>query len=301
MKKFSLVLIVLFSISLSCKKEYSLQKFSISDPITDIGYSAKTFAVSNQADLLLKTPTGLKIHIPAYSFVNKLGQVIADNIIIEVKEYLRPGAMILYDKPSSAGGRPLESGGEFLIGATSGTEKLKLAPGVFIQLDLPKTGVKLSGMRVFNGVVNSSLPDNVDWAINTNSGNVVTPIDSSSLSAYSLFCDSIDWINCDRYAAQQVVDYTIYSGNSPDPDKTIAYIHFTGRNSVISADTVGSPIIFRAGVLEGPATVVGICIKNGERYVSLSSVTMKRGGSVTMNNFIKMTEEELKQKLRALR
>lgn len=179
MKKFILFLIACPFIFLSCKKEYSLQNFSIGNSITDISYSEKTFSVNNHTELLLKTPTGLKVHIPAYAFVNSLGQTINDNIIITVKEYLKPDAMILYNKPSSAGGRPLESGGEFFIGAMRGTEKLKLVPGIFIQLDLPKIGVKLSGMRVFNGVVNPSQPDNVDWVLNNNSGSIVAPIDST--------------------------------------------------------------------------------------------------------------------------
>ena len=293
-------MIVGFCLVLSCQKEYSLQNFSIGNSITDISYSEKTFSVNNQADLLLKTPTGLKIHIPAYAFVNGTGQPVSDNIIIEVKEYLKPDAMILYNKPSAAGDKPLESAGEFFIGAMRGTEKLKLAPGIFIKLDLPKIGVNLNGMKVFNGIVNSSLPGNVDWVLNNNGGNIVAPIDSTALSPFGLFCDEIEWINCDRYLPDQVIDYDIQPGNCPDPDKTMVYVHFTGRNTVISGFKTGSPAIFRARMIEGPVTIVGLSIINGERYVSLNSKTIRRGESVTMN-FITMNEAELKQKLKALR
>jgi hypothetical protein len=301
MKRFSVILVVFTCIFFSCKKEYSLQKFSIDGSVTDISYSEKTFSVNNHADLLLKTPTGLKIHIPAYAFVNSLGQPVSDNIIIEVKEYLKPDAMILHNKPSVSGGRPLESGGEFFIGAIRGTDKLKLAPGIFIQLDLPKIGVDLKGMKVFNGIPTASSTANIDWVLNNNSGNVVAPIDSSALTPYALFSDNIDWINCDRYPIEQVVDYDIYTGNSPDPNKTFAYIHFTGRNSVMTSYKVGTQSLLRAGVLELEATIVGLCIKDNERYVSIMPATLRRGGSTTLDRFVKMTEDELKQKLKTLR
>ena len=299
MKWFSVILIAFICLILSCRKEYSLQKFNIGTSASDISYSEKTFLVSNHADLLLKTPTGAKLHFPAYAFVNKLGQTVADNITIEVKEILKPDAMILHNILSVSGNELLESGGEFYIGVKSGSEKLKLAPGVYMKMSLPNIGVNVSGMQVFNGKVDTTT-GNFNWQLNTNPGNLVAAdsTGNSNFDSYSLFSYELEWINCDRFINEPKFDLTVYPGNSPNVDSTDGYIQLPGRNSAMFLMNNGITLYGR--VIAGPVAIIGICRSNGVLKASIQKINIGSVQSSTMN-FVTMSEAELKQKLKALR
>ena len=269
---------------------------------TTLSYAERTFSVSNSQKVDLETSTGLKIHIPAADFVNELGQPVTNNIIIEVKEILRPDAMILNDMPTVSNGRLLESAGEFFIGAKSGNEQLKLAPGFFIQLDLPDLGVNMDGMQVFNGK-RDPITGDFNWQLNNNPGNnVIRVVDSSSFATnkeyYSLFSENLEWINVDKLVNEPTFQFDVAFGNTPDADSTAVYLHLSGRNSVLNL--YRNTQHFSTNTIAGPATIVGICRRNGELQASISKVTIN-AGQTSMLNFIRMTEVELKQKLKALR
>jgi hypothetical protein len=300
MKRYFLVVTslvcLLFTIHSCTSKELS---FTVK---TTLSYSEKTFSVNNHTKLDLETPTGLKIHIPASAFVNKTRQPVADNIMIEVKEILRPDAMILNDMPTVSNGRPLESAGEFFIGARSGNEQLELAAGFLIQLDLPDLDVNMNGMQVFNGKRDAST-GYFNWQLNTNPGNdVIRVVDSSNFVSsreyYSLFSDNLDWINVDKILNEPTFRFDVSYGNTPNIDSTAAYLHLSGRNSVLNM--YWSMQNFSTNAIAGPATLVGICRKNGELYASISKM-MIHAGQTGLLNFTKMTEGELKQKLKVLR
>ena len=299
MKWFLIIFVVFACIILSCQKEHSLQKFSLNGSVNDISYSEKTFLVNNHADILLKTPTGLKIHFPAYAFVNQLGQTIADNITIEIKEILKPDAMILQNVLSVSGSELLESGGEFYVGVKSGPDKLKMAPGVYMKMDLPNIGVNLSGMQVFNGRIDT-ITGNFNWQLNTNPGNVVAAdsTGSSNFDSYSLFSYELEWLNVDKFINEPKFDLTVHPGNTPNVDSTDGYIQLLGRNSAMFLMNNGTSLY--GNVIAGPVAIIGICRSNGFFKASIQKINISSAQSSTMN-FVTMSEAELKQKLKALR
>jgi hypothetical protein len=193
----------------------------------------------------------------------------------------------------------LESGGEFYIGVTSGSEKLKMAPWVYMKMNLPKIGVDVSSMRVFNGKIDT-VTGNMNWQLNTSPGNLVA-VDStpnSNFDSYSLFSYELDWINCDRFINEPKFDLTVHPGNTPNIDSTDCFVQLLGRNSAMFLWENGGS--FYRQVIAGPIAIIGICRSNGVLKASIQKINIGSGQSSTMN-FVTMSEAELKQKLKALR
>lgn len=274
-----------------CRKEVSFE--------SNIGYYENTYVMKSSYPTQLKTPSGLLIKFPADAFVRKSdGVSVNGDVSLVVKEILSPGAMIFKNKPSQSAGRPLESGGEFYIGATSSAnEPLKLAAGKLVEMRLPPVSYSMNGMFVFKGEEGPG--GVVNWQLNNGSGVRVSNRDTSGArDGYYMFSDQIDWINCDRYPTEPKITYTVNTGNCPDRDSTSVYVHFTGRNSVTTIYPVNGS--FRSDYLvTTPATIIGICQKNGQFFLSATKVSLQNGGETTMQ-FSSTNQEALKARLAQL-
>lgn len=259
------------------------------------------FSFANSAGTIIQMSKGTKIHLPQNAFADLNNTVINGQVNIEVKQLLSPGDMILNDIPSISYGAALESGGEFFIGATSNNKELRLATGKKIQVELPVLGVNMDNMKVFNGYTwaNDSIPlrgSPFNWSANNRAGNVVQ---RDSLSAYSMFCDSIKWINCDKLLDGTPVNCQILFGNCPSAAETRVFVHFTGRNSVISLSQSRNGPYFTGTLITAPVTITGICIKDGSLWASVTKANLQNGQSYTMN-FSETNDETLKATLSSL-
>ncbi|MEI9808380.1 MAG: hypothetical protein WDO16_11195, partial [Bacteroidota bacterium] len=285
-----------------CQPETSfLQKekqTSLSDFYKSNSSPAQTFAVNNVSGGVMTTSGGAKIHFPANGFVTESGAPVSGNVDIAVKEIFTPIDMILNNMPAMSGGLPLESGGEFEVKVTKNGQRLKLASGNFLQIEIPaRANVDMNGMQVFNGVKDAK--GNIDWSPNSTPGNFVVG-DSTLFTHSSLFCDSVNWINCDKFYNEPTVSFSVYPANAPSNDSTNVFVHLTGRNSVVKMNwTQGLSYFNSDKLLAVPSTIVGISIKNGQLYASVTPVSVQNGQSVTMD-FAPYTEAQLKQKLSQL-
>lgn len=258
----------------------------------------QSFLVNNTSGGLMTTEKGVKIHFPANGFVTESGTPVTGNVSIAVKEILTPAEMILNNMPTMSDGKALESGGEFHIKVTKDGQSLKLAPGNYLQIAIPqRPGINMNDMQVFNGARDAD--GNVNWIANTNPGNFVVP--DSSLFYYSnLFCDSVNWINCDKFYNEPTVQFSVYPGNAPSNDSTNVFVHLSGRNSVVRMNwTQGMSYFTSNQVLPVASTIVGISVRNGQLYASLIPVNVQDGQSVTLN-FSAYTESQLRQLLAQL-
>ncbi|HEY0058261.1 MAG TPA: hypothetical protein VGB56_03940, partial [Flavisolibacter sp.] len=197
--------------------------------------------------------------------------------------------------PTMSNGLPLLSGGEFFVRVSQNNQELKLAPDMFIRLEVtPAAGADMDGMQVFNGDTSSGT---LNWILNTSPANFVGRDTLSS--TISLFADSLQWLNIDKFINEPKITYTVNPGNSPNPDSTAVFVHLTGQQSVLRfpAETTN----FTSGnMIAAPATLVGICVVEGQLYYAMLPVVMKSGGTATLT-FEKIEENVLKQKLAALK
>jgi hypothetical protein len=260
--------------------------------------SVQSFAVNNSSGGVSTTSQGVKIYFPPNGFVTESGSSVTGNVDVSIKEILTPQEMILNNMPSMSGGMPLESGGEFQIKVSKNGQPLKLSAGNFLKIEIPKKpAISMSGMQVFNGV--SDAQGNTDWRLNNNPGNFV--VGDSTLFAYSsLFCDNINWINCDKFYNEPTVTFTVYPNNAPSNDSTNVFVHLTGRNTVVKMNWTRGLSYFNSDkLLAVPSTIVGISVKNGQLYASVTPVNIQNGQSVTMN-FSPYSESQLKTRLAQL-
>jgi len=296
---FCLFVALLFS---ACEPETSFlrekQQTSLTNFYKDNSSPSQSFAINNLSGGVTTTSGGVKIYFPANGFVTESGTPVSGNVDIAVKEILTPQDMILNNIPAMSGGLPLESGGEFEVKVTKNGQALKLAPGNFLKMQIPRrTGINMNGMQVFNGVKDAQ--GNIDWSLNNNPGNFVVG-DSTLFAGSSLFCDNVNWINCDKFYNEPTVSFSVYPANAPSNDSTNVFVHLTGRNSVVKMNwTQGLSYFTSDKLLAVPSTIVGISIRNGQLYASLTPVTVQNGQSVTMN-FSLYTESQLKAKLAQL-
>jgi hypothetical protein len=289
---------------IACQPEKSFdrkeEQTSLEDFYKKNQSSFQSFSISSSSGGTATTSRNIKVYFPANGFVTNEGSPVSGNISIDVKEIFTPSEMILNSMPTMSGGLPLESGGEFQIKATKNGESLKLSPGKFLRIQFPSTqSINMNGMEVFNGVADSR--GNVDWSLNTNPGNFVVR-DSMFLvgTTASLFCDKTEWINCDKFINEPVVEFSVVPANAPSNDSTNVFVHLTGRNSVVKMNWTQGLSYFNSGkLLAVPSTIIGISVKNGQLYASITPVIVRNGESVTMN-FSPYSETELKQKLSLL-
>lgn len=282
----------------ACQPEILLtedEQTSLDDFYAGNRSSVQSFSVSNTSGGVVTTANNVKIYLPSNGFVTESGAPVSGGVDIQVKEILTPQEMIFNNMVTMSGGLPLESGGEFQVKVTKNGQRLKLAAGNFLRIQLPaRSGVDMNNMQVFNGSVNAK--GEVDWALNTDPGNFVVR-DSSLFSGSSLFCDSVNWINCDKFINEPTVEFSVYPVNVPSNDSTNVFVHLTGRNSVVKMNWTQGLSYFRSDkLLAVPSTIIGISVKDGRLYASIIPVTVQNGQSVTMN-FSAYTEAQLKAQL----
>ncbi|HEY0676897.1 MAG TPA: hypothetical protein VGD17_01380 [Chitinophagaceae bacterium] len=303
MKRLHPLLIAIVIVSVACQREVSddINQDTKLTKITEFHETARkeqqSFTVNSSAANTVATTKGSTISMPANCFVTEDGVPVTGNINVSIKEIFTPVEMILNDMPTMAGNRLLESGGEFKITASQNNRPLKLAPGNYIKINIPDIGRNMQGMQVFNGAEDAA--GNVNWVLNSNPGNLVVG-DSSMFSKSNLFCDSINWINCDKFIDEPTVTFTVHPGNAPSGDSTNVFVHLTGRNTVVKMGWTQGLSYFTSNMLLAvPSTIVGISIKNGQFFASITPVNVQNGQSVTMN-FRAYSEQELKARLSQL-
>jgi hypothetical protein len=309
-KPFNLLLIAIIFIAISgCQKELSSLRSGINKMTLDNFFnetttsSLQTFSLNTSNGGTIKGGKGSNFSFRPLSFVDLNGNLIRGDIKLQVLEVLTPADMILNNAPTMSNDLPLESGGAFYIKATYNNAGAKLAPGNFLKIDLVTPSASLPGMRVFSGYVQDTTRS-VNWVVNNSPGNTVTRDSSRNNNGIDtmpkLFSDSLNWINCDRFVNEPKIHCNFLPENNPDEDSTAVFVQFTGRNSVTriyqdANNGFGSPVL-----IAGPATIVGICIKDQKLYTSIISVSLQGGKSFALK-FAEDTKEQLKSKLQSLK
>jgi hypothetical protein len=294
-------LVVLF---IACQKELSNSNpltpakanyFSLADYFEKNLADTQFFKFKNSLGGICKSKKGTKFHFPALCFANALP---SDSINIEIIEIFTPYDMIISNKPTMSDGKPLTSGGEFHIKATSNGKEIKLDIGK--QLRIEAEGIDVAaGMNVFNGSVLAN--GTVNWTVNTNQNNRVRPRDSiGGIIGYDLFCDSLKWINCDRFINEPLIKCLFIPVNCPSVDSTAIFIHLTGRNSILRLFDFDNTNFYSERLIAGPATAVGICYKNNKFYAAIVSINLF-DNLLTPLPFIEISEDELARKLKSLK
>jgi hypothetical protein len=306
MKRFyySILFVSISIVALNCQKELSysgnLEKFeSLNQFFENNQKPSQNFTTNSSNNISLQTTNGTKIIFQPNSFVTLNDQPVTGDVSIEVKEILTPADIILNRMLTVSNGEPIASGGEFFVKVTKNGQELKLAPGYLMQIKLPSLNVSMSNMQVFNGQPdNTNSGSKVNWIPNNNPGNAVV-VDTFSMGR-SLFADSVNWINCDKFINEPRINYTVYPGNYTGLDSLSVVVHFSGRNSVISMPWNSTDLKFYSqSMIASQASVIGIGIKDHKLQACIIPVNLQNDQSVTLN-LLPVTEAQLKERLAQL-
>lgn len=269
--------------------------------------STQSFALNTNSGGTIKGKNGSGFFFQPLSFVDLNGNTIRGNVNIDVLELLTPADIILNNAATMSDGLPLESGGAFYIHASFNNTQANLAPGTFVKIDLISPSASLPGMQVFTGYIQDTTGGRgqdtsgmLNWVVNNSPGNRVSADSLPGNGLPKLFSDSLEWINCDRYMNEPKIKCSFPVENNPDKDSTAMFIQFTGRNSVMRIHEDADDMFTSSVLVAGPATVVGICVKDRKLYTSIKAVSLKAQQSFTMK-FSEDTEDALRAKLQLLK
>lgn len=115
-------------------------------------------------DTILIGKEGVRVHFFKDCLVHEDGSQVKGEVEIHLKEYVKPGDMILAGMTTSMkDGRILRTGGMIYLTAFSEGKELKVSNVRPIQIDFPIQGEEIKGMRLFTGDRNSR--GGVEWSL----------------------------------------------------------------------------------------------------------------------------------------
>ncbi|MBK7128921.1 MAG: hypothetical protein IPM74_02920 [Crocinitomicaceae bacterium] len=237
---------------------------------------------------------GVKIGVPANSFVTASGSPVTGSITISLVEILDQSNMILMDMPTTSGTNVLVSGGQLNVNASQSGSTIYLADNASISVMVP-TDAYDSNMQLFDGVVDSN--GDVDWILSTDDSSGMADsvifVPDSSGGIYGAFYyfewsdSSLGWINCDYFYNNPdgTTSITIDLAADYNQTNTAVYLHFSSINSISGVYYNGADFIALGSPINEAVTIVCISEISGQYYSAFVPVTITSGlvVPVTMN------------------
>ena len=307
-----------FIIGNSCTKEYqnpehppqttgsnpaAHQYGSMKDFYAVNSVKSQAFSVDVATGTTITTSQGTVITIPANAFVTLGGNPVTGVVNIEYKEIYKKSDMLFSDKPTILfDGRPLKSGGEFFMKATSNGDAVQLAPGNFITVEQPLNGFPYDpAMSAF-----TASTDTFRWVPANNAG-AIDSAGSITGYIYNLFTfnppeDSGTWYNCDSptpFNSYPLTTLTLHPNEDPQLYSTDVFLIFSDMNSMIHLyySVSDYPYLYAPEGLNCTAVAVGV--RDSVLYSSFTPITISTNQTVNFS-LHPTTDADFKLKLDAL-
>lgn len=125
-------------------------KFLASDPFKNTLVQSQLFNINGKDDIVLEGENGTVMVCPKGCFLNSKGDIVVDNVQIELSEALYLADMLLSNLTTSSNGNQLETDGMIYFNATSNGEQLSINKEIPIYFEIP-TAKKKAGMMAYKG------------------------------------------------------------------------------------------------------------------------------------------------------
>lgn len=299
MRKSILTLSVLTLLIASCKKEEPQDlptpwTSEMSSFFEDANQNAiQTFNFNAAFSQELNGSNGTRIHVPANAFVNSAdGSSITGNVNLELTEVLDVSEMVRLNKPTTSNDQVLVSGGQLEINVFQNENKLKLASGKSLTVDVPTSSFD-PNMELFTGTENSD--GTVGWnsADNDPQQNNSVTSTQDSIGIYTTFVyekTDLGWINLDYFINVPVTDIkATLSGTASvyTYPNTFCFAVFPDYNSIAAMGFIEDNVCrFQNAILDGNLVIVALSELNGDLYSGHVSTTV----SENMNAPISMSQ-----------
>ncbi|MDP1725656.1 MAG: hypothetical protein Q8M15_02650 [Bacteroidota bacterium] len=269
-----------------------------SSPSTSVTFNAMDFGY-------ITGPKGVQVSIPANALLLPNGLAPTSPVNIVLKEILTPGEMIMNNKPTvGQNGELLQSGGEIYLSVTSGGESLKLKPGSYINIMIPKPSGPVYGMKLLGGV-EDSIKGGVSWVVNNPVGMVI-----DTFSSFMCFLQKLDykWINIDKPIDTSGSSYGFSANvNLPAINKGIflqeCFMVFKATNTVASVwfNNAGKAEVGKK--IPAGTSVIMVCIikeKKSGRFFYAKQTHIFNSDIHTKFDLVEMTEAEINDAIKLL-
>lgn len=251
---------------------FSLQNNLRVEPVTD------SFEVNNNFATINSLPD-LQCTFPPNCCVNAAGQTVTGKVYVDLQLIKKKGDMILMNKPTTAGGSLLVSGGEFFISLKKDGKELQLAPNAKVSIRYSDAPVN-SAMKLFYG--DETVPGRFNWIPNTDTVNRMI----AGQQAYEIITNRLRWINCDYFYDTTGIVRTVVTTQLPSNytnANSAAFLVFKDFRSVLGMNADVPERRFVSGkVPAGKLAVVVVISKQGNDYF-LGKETITTGLNVTTN------------------
>lgn len=151
-----LICVALFS----CKKTIDTIKLSNHDPFKNTMVSSQIFNIDALQDNVVEGEKGTLIICPKGCFVNKKGEIVEENINMEIAEALSLEDMLLSNLTTTSDGKLLETDGMIYFNATANGEQLFINKDIPVHIEIP-TYQKKPGMMAYKGERDAD--GNMNW------------------------------------------------------------------------------------------------------------------------------------------
>lgn len=141
---------ILFLILFQCK-EKELTTLSIKEELKAFSKPPEKFIIYNTKTDTLQTPSGTRLIIPQYTFINLDGSQVTEPIEIEIKEVFKPSEMILNGITTMSDESQLASLGMVKLDVKSNGKELMIKDGQSMMLTIPNNTILDEG-ELFYGV-----------------------------------------------------------------------------------------------------------------------------------------------------
>ena len=158
-----------------------------SELFQQIAPAPQKFTLHVQRDTTIVCKNGTVISLPKECFVDAEGNVITENISLEVVEAQTYGDMLRYNLQTVSNGSVLQTGGMLYIDAQANGQPLRLQKDAALYVELPTTA-RQAGMQLFTGAYDAT--GNVNWEEAGPLEEGITPLP----------LEAFDYMFCTRYS-----------------------------------------------------------------------------------------------------
>jgi hypothetical protein len=163
------------------EKIESTVKFSANDPFQQTIVPSQNFKLNANIDNVVEGKNGTILIMPKGCFKNSKGEIVTEQIKVELSEALSIEEMLLSNLTTTSDGKLLETDGMIYINATVNGEQLTINKENPIHIEIP-TNKRKAEMMAYKGIRDEN--GNMNWIEPKELKKFLVPIDINSLDFY---------------------------------------------------------------------------------------------------------------------
>jgi hypothetical protein len=258
----------------------------------------QTFIVNPKNKITITGKDGTIIKFYENSFVDRKGNVLKQDIRIELTEVRTKYDMIEFGIQTLASRKLLESSGMIYIKAYLGNEEVLLAKDMFFQVEFPLVDREYSKTDDMSMFYADSITGPTNWSAATrNFFSDMTYIENrDNLNKYIFNSTKLGWINCDRFIEGS--NNTQLTVDLSDTSSVNVCLVFMNLNSVMNiSDKANGKIHFNRIPVGEEATVIAFKKDGDNMYFSSETITIEKFHKTSLV-MTKITEADFKNRIK---